>query len=136
MICIKKLNETLLLFNIDIIKSGQIAGLCSDLNISMKLIHKNESSKTIAELSGNPVFSSARASHKYSGTDFPSGEMIVFCNLLPDKLDKFLEEYKKRNIAPVNLKAVMTPYNSGWTPMMLYKELIKEHSSLTDQSSD
>ena len=56
-------------------------------------------------------------------------EKMVFCALEPGLLDRFLEEYRRRDIPPVALKAVMTSYNAGWTPGRLCMELKKEHMS-------
>lgn len=42
-------------------------------------------------------------------------------------LDKFLSEYKKNGIEPINYKAVLTVNNIFWTPEELFAELKKEH---------
>ena len=40
---------------------------------------------------------------------------------------KFLSEYKKNGIEPINYKAVLTVNNIFWTPEELFAELKKEH---------
>ena len=59
-----------------------------------------------------------------------SDEMMVFCGLEPDLLDRFLAEYRNREIVPIPLKAVLTPYNAKWTPGRLCMELKKEQQSI------
>jgi len=118
---------TILLFNIPLIKTAQIANLCTALDIQLKQVSSADANKTIGMLAG---FSTADSSiAKANKAPFPSGEMMVFCGLLPDKLDSFLAEFKKREIPKIPLKAVMTPYNAGWTPGRLFTELSREHAA-------
>ena len=56
-----------------------------------------------------------------------SGEMMVFSGIDSELLDKFLSEYKKNGIEPINYKAVLTVNNIFWTPEELFAELKKEH---------
>ena len=56
-----------------------------------------------------------------------SDEMMVFSGIDSELLDKFLSEYKKNGIEPINYKAVLTVNNIFWTPEELFTELKKEH---------
>lgn len=58
-------------------------------------------------------------------------ELIVFAGLPDQILDRFLAAYKTAGIAPVPLKAVVTPYNIGWTLKDLATELKKEHHEMS-----
>ena len=49
-----------------------------------------------------------------------SDEMMVFSGIDSELLDKFLSEYKKNGIEPINYKAVLTVNNIFWTPEELY----------------
>ena len=122
---------TILLFNTSLIKTAQIASLCSALGIQAKQVTSADSGKTIAMLAGPSNEDSTSA--KINNFPFPSGEMIVFCGLLPEKLDSFLVEFKKRGIPAIPLKAVMTPFNAGWTPGRLFTELSKEHAAFQNK---
>ena len=60
-------------------------------------------------------------------------EMLVFCGITSDQLDAFLENYRRREISPILLKAVLTPTNVSWTPRRLYQELRKERKAFSGQ---
>jgi len=121
----------ILLFNINIFKKAQIDALCRDLNIETAAIQDSGGGKSLGMLAGlepGPV-------NMYKNTAITSGgspasfseEMMVLCGLEPDSFDRFLDEYRNRNIQPVELKAVLTAFNAKWTPARLCTELKKEH---------
>ena len=118
---------SILLFHINIFKLNSILALCKDLGIRTHTVSDNDLSSTIGKIAGVTAFSDHCKSNgkPVSFTD----EMMVFCALEPGLLDRFLEEYRRRDIPPVALKAVMTSYNAGWTPGRLCMELKKEHQS-------
>jgi len=117
----------ILLFHINIFKQSSIIALCKEIGINAIIVKDEDLLKTIGEIAGLPSFS---GNSKCSGTPVPfTDEMMVFCALEPDTLDRFLEEYRRRDIPPVDLKAVMTSYNAGWSPGRLCMELKKEHQS-------
>lgn len=53
-------------------------------------------------------------------------EVIVFAGVPEERLDLFLEEYKKAGIEPVALKAVSTMHNGSWTVFELIERLQEE----------
>lgn len=65
----------------------------------------------------------------YAAIGFPV-EMLVLCGLEEGDLDRFLKAYRKAEIAPVPLKAVLTPYNVSWTAEKLFGELMAEHTRM------
>lgn len=72
---------------------------------------------------------SSTASSIYQSMGFPV-EMMVFCGLSDKGLDDFLADYRKTGLAPVPLKAVITPYNMTWTAEQLFTALMKEHTAM------
>lgn len=113
----------ILLFHVNIFKEASIRALCEDLGIEVRVIPDQDDHKTIGAIAGLP------------GTDGKSAkpvpfteEMMVFCAMEPDLLDRFLTQYRSREISPIGLKAVLTPYNACWTPGRLCAELKKEQS--------
>ena len=114
-----------LLFRVEPIKAAQIESLCNNLGISTSKIGLADYSQKLAYLAGIPGF--PREDIEYTGPEFPS-EMMVFSNMA-DMLDRFLSEYKKAGIPPIDLKAVITPHNIFWSAEDLYKELSKEHQA-------
>ena len=57
------------------------------------------------------------------------GRMIVLCGL-EKQLDDLLPALSRAGAGPERLKAVLTPHNRGWSPVMLYAELQKEHQAM------
>ena len=57
------------------------------------------------------------------------GRMIVLCGL-EKQLDDLLPALSRAGAGPECLKAVLTPHNRGWSPVMLYAELPKEHQAM------
>ena len=116
-------NAQVLLFRVEPVKAAQIENLCKNLGIRTSRISLSDYSQKLAYLAGIPGF--PREDITYAGPEFPS-EMMVFSNMA-DRLEQFLGEYKKAGIAPIGLKAVITPHNIFWSAENLYKELFKEH---------
>ena len=118
----------ILLFHMNVFKQNSIFRLCKDLEIDVRAVPDQDLGKTIGEISGMPLLSKPGTG---AGKPVPfADEMMVLCGLEPDLLDRFLEEYRRREISPVGLKAVMTPFNAKWTPGRLCMELKKEQNSL------
>lgn len=109
-------------------KEAAVCSLCSDLSFDCKKIGSMDLNRTIGSLagaSGMPV-SAADAPQSF----FAPTELLVFCGISRQQLDRFLDEYHKRNIAPIALKAMMTPTNSNWTVSQLASALSQEHAYL------
>lgn len=56
------------------------------------------------------------------------GRMVVLCGL-EKQLDTLLPALSQAGAGPDCLKAVLTPHNRGWSGVMLYAELQKEHQA-------
>ena len=119
--------KKILLFHVNIFKQNSLRKLCDDLGIETCVVTDRELPVTLGVIAGMSVPEGSAG----SGKPVPfSDEMMVFCGLEPDLLDRFLAEYRNREIAPIPLKAVLTPYNAGWTPGRLCMELKKEQQSI------
>ena len=60
-------------------------------------------------------------------------EMLVMCGFNSRLLDIFLREYKKRKLAPVSLKAILTEYNIKLSSFQLHAELCRERATFTKE---
>ena len=123
----------ILLFNINIFKLNSIRVLCQDLGIDIYTAGAGDLKRTIGQLAGLADTSSS-SMHKGAPVSFTE-EMMVFCGITPDQLDAFLDNYQKRGIHPISLKAVLTPVNALWTPLRLSRELMKERDAFSGTSS-
>lgn len=57
-------------------------------------------------------------------------EMLLMAGFREGLLDAFLAGLRESGLAPVPLKAVLTPYNALWDSVRLHNELIRESQSL------
>lgn len=65
----------------------------------------------------------------YEGAELEK-EMMIFVGLSGSRLDDLLQTMRKKKIAKVDYKAILTPTNIHWTIPELYQELKKEHERL------
>ncbi len=56
-------------------------------------------------------------------------EMLVMKNFSEEQLDNFLKFIRSSGLAPIELKAVLTPVNCQWNSLQLYQELTKERAA-------
>ena len=124
-------NGIILHQQVNILKLHSIDRLCKDLDIRLVPVRPEDYNTPLhillerAICEQNPL-----AEEKHLSSFSGAAEMLVLCGLSPDLFDRFLREYRAREIAPVELKAILTPYNSKWTPKKLQTELIKERRAI------
>lgn len=116
-------------------KEEQIAGLCRRLGFQWKRVDARDRSRTLGELAGIAGFSSAAGTHNapLSPLLAPLPELLLFSGVSDEALDRFLAAYRQEGIAPVALKAVLTPANVRWTLEALLAELYRERAELEKQ---
>lgn len=109
----------------------------SDANISISVLNGNGKAETIKQKPG--LVNSLNSENKISDIKKPADkkkspggykipEVLIFSGISDNKLDEFLAEYKKMQIEPVGLKAVVTIHNINWSLYELIEELIKERA--------
>ena len=111
-----------LLFHVDVVKTGQIVALCRRLGHEVTLVPQSDYGKSLGVLA---KVSGMKSEAVYTGSGF-SDEMMVFSGMDSDTLDQFLCAYKEDNISPIPRKAMLTPSNVMWSAEKLYREL-EEH---------
>ena len=65
----------------------------------------------------------------YSGSELGE-EMLVMANFPTRLLDTFLQKYRRKKLAPIALKAVLTETNLRWDSLQLHEELKREHEAM------
>lgn len=118
------MEKIILLYNLKNDKGVQIRRICSPLHISCRDVEPSEYMELIGALAGMPGF--PRRQQSVSPVTF-SEEMMIFCGFSNDDIYQFLAQYKAAGIAPVWLKASLTPNNIQWNSIELHKELSEEH---------
>ena len=134
------MKSIMLCYNLKGTKKGRKIGMLgSFLGFRVKYVENDEYSKTIGVLTGLKEEVAEEASREEtSGTDNEKNEEItdfeeeMLVMLLADNriLDKLLFQMKKEKVQ-VPLKAIVTAKNQNWTSTALYREIKREHESMT-----
>lgn len=119
--------KKVLLFQVEKEKKKQIVALCRTLEITPVIISRGQYEESLGALAGIDGFT--LSGKGYGGPPLDT-DMMVFSGISSDALDIFLKEYKRAEIAPIPLKAVLTKHNIFWNARQLYDELYKEHTQI------
>lgn len=100
-----------------------IRRLAEGLGIRVRMVERAEYGQTLAALAGlEPETDEA-----YEGVGFED-EMMVMAFLPQGMLGKLLDGIRGAGLAPVALKAMLTPTNSRWDSLALHQELLEEYA--------
>lgn len=129
------MQEKIILANIlDNSKSLAVVKLCRRLNINFKRIEQGDINKNLVTLIDlkNSIFSDSIIKNEIKAPLFyVLPEVMIFNGLSSDELNVVLKEYKKDEIEPIPLKAVVTPYNMYWSLYTLVEELKREKKEIS-----
>ena len=124
--------QTLLFYTTDRQKQSQLQLLCRRLGISFRAIARSQLCCSLMSLAAGMPGPAP------GGSSIPAlyaqPELLVFSGFSSDALDRFLAAYRSSGLAPIALRAVLTPTNSSWSVYTLTTELRREHSLLQNQS--
>ena len=116
----------LLCYNLTGEKMQKIRLAAMRLKIRVRPVEKVEYAQTIAALCGAEDAREAA----YTGAGFED-EMLVMANFPAGMMNTFLGLFRRMGIAPVALKAMLTPTNAAWDSEKLHEELAGEHRAMT-----
>lgn len=74
-------------------------------------------------------------SRRFSPAAFFDDEMLVLFAFDNAMLDGFLKFFHRFRLAPVALKAVITPHNVNWSSVQLHDELCRERGEFEKQQN-
>lgn len=106
---------------------------CMMIKVPVKIISKEDFKQPVGFLAGMPNISRIEPTDTDAIFD---KEMLLLCNLNRPDIDRLLSAIRKGKLQDVTLKAVLTPYNAGWTGLQLYKELSQEHEYMHNKKSE
>ena len=115
----------LLCYNLGGEKMQKIRLAAMRLRIRIRPVEKNEYAQTIAALCGLEEKNDAA----YAGAGFED-EMLVMANFPAGMMNTFLGLFRRMGIAPVALKAMLTPTNAAWDSEKLHEEIAGEHQAM------
>ena len=118
-----KSQKTILIYEMKKEKEEKVLTICRKRQITVRKVQLLEYAQSLGSLARISKIPQNRT--KDSGT-LLGEEMMVFSGMDTNEIDSFLNDYKNMGISPVELKAVLTPYNIFWNSRQLNEELQKE----------
>ena len=115
----------LLCYNLSGEKMQKIRLAAMRLKIRVRPVEKDEYAQTVAALCGLEEKTDAA----YAGASFED-EMLVMANFPAGMMNTFLGLFRRMGIAPVALKAMLTPTNAAWDSEKLHAEIAGEHQAM------
>ena len=115
----------LLCYNLSGEKMQKIWLTAMRLKIRVRPVEKGEYAQTVAALCGLEEKTDAA----YVGAGFED-EMLVMANFPAGMMNAFLGLFRRMGIAPVALKAMLTPTNAAWNSEKLHAEIAGEHQAM------
>ncbi|MGN0267050.1 MAG: DUF3783 domain-containing protein [Lachnospiraceae bacterium] len=102
--------------------------ICRELDIPVKKLEPGDMARQVADLTGMEAPFPLVQQQIPMGAELP--EMLIFSGVENGLLDQFLASYRKKGLAPIALKAIVTPFNVSWSLYQLIKELEKEAETM------
>lgn len=115
----------LLCYNLSGEKMQKIRLAAMRLKIRVRPVEEDEYAQTVAALCGLEEKTDAA----YVGAGFED-EMLVMANFPAGMMNTFLGLFRRMGIAPVVLKAMLTPTNAAWNSEKLHAEIAGEHQAM------
>ena len=115
----------LLCYNLAPEKAQKIRLAAMRLKIRVRPVEEDEYAQTVAALCGLEEKTDAA----YVGAGFED-EMLVMANFPAGMMNAFLGLFRRMGIAPVALKAMLTPTNAAWDSEKLHAEIAGEHQAM------
>ena len=114
-----------LCYNLSGEKMQKIRLAAMRLKIRVRPVEEDEYAQTVAALCGLEEKTDAA----YVGAGFED-EMLVMANFPAGMMNAFLGLFRRMGIAPVALKAMLTPTNAAWDSEKLHAEIAGEHQAM------
>lgn len=115
----------LICYNLSGEKMQKIRLAAMRLKIRVRPVEEDEYAQTVAALCGLEEKTDAA----YVGAGFED-EMLVMANFPAGMMNAFLGLFRRMGIAPVALKAMLTPTNAAWNSEKLHAEIAGEHQAM------
>ena len=119
---------TALLYHIsDPARLARVRGWLERAGVRALELAPTELNQSLGALLGLPGFAREPGLRLGGG---PTEEMLVMFAFRGDLLNSFLAFFREEGLAPVALKAMVTPINVHWSALRLHEALREEHTQL------
>lgn len=123
-----KMNETVLLYNLEKSDKGQIMmKILGQLGIDIKIVDEKDILQPLGYLLNMDGF---EATSLEISEEVIEEEMMVIHNFSDEQINLMLEIFKGAEVPFIPLKAITTPMNIEWSFHQLYQEIKKEYEMM------
>lgn len=122
------MNKIILAYNFNKDRLQSLRLVCMMLKIQLKPVARQDLLQPVGALLG--IDGIERVEESFVGDDCRE-EMIFLCGIDRQTLDKLLFAIKRSKLQRIDLKAMLTPHNVGWSGAKLLQELAEEHQYMT-----
>lgn len=122
------MNKIILAYNFNQDRLQSLRLVCMMLKIQLRPVARQDLLQPVGALLG--IEGIERVDDKFAGDDCRE-EMLFLCGIDRQTLDKLLFAIKRSKLQRVELKAMLTPHNVGWSGAKLLQELAEEHAYMT-----
>lgn len=122
------MNKIILAYNFNKDRLQSLRLVCMMLKIQLKPVVRQDMLQPVGALLG--IDGIERVEESFAGDDCRE-EMIFLCGIDRQTLDKLLFAIKRSKLQRIDLKAMLTPHNVGWSGAKLLQELAEEHQYMT-----
>lgn len=122
------MNKVILAYNFNKDRLQSLRLVCMMLKIQLKPVVRQDLLQPVGALLG--IDGIERVEESFVGDDCRE-EMIFLCGIDRQTLDKLLFAIKRSKLQRIDLKAMLTPHNVGWSGAKLLQELAEEHQYMT-----
>ena len=120
------MKKTVLLFNFDENRLPLVKRAVMPLKTGIKVVEKKNFNQVLgylAEISGFQVI-------ECEAEETFDDEMLVMSGFTRNDIDELIRSLKKHGVGRVDLKAIVTPTNSLWDCVRLYKAVKADHEEM------
>ena len=111
-------------------KAAKLKGVLIRMGVRIKNITPEQTGQTIGYLAGFDGFDEMEPQEGSVAPEIDE-EMLVMKNFTNRRIDELLVGLRRAGVPKIELKAVVTETNCGWSFYALYEELKKEREAMT-----
>ena len=112
-------------------RTRKLKGIFVRLGVRIRNISPEQMGETVGFLAGLEGYDPAEEREEFPA---PAEEMLVMKNFTSRKIDELILAIRKAGLKKIELKAVVTPTNAGWTFYKLYEEIREERRQVLEQA--
>lgn len=102
------------------------------MGVKIRNVTPDQVLESVGYLAGVPGFEKREVPEQGKTEEMPqiTEQMLVMKDFTSRRIDTLLLNLRKAKVPKINLKAVVTEQNAGWSFYHLYEEIVEEHRKM------